>query len=122
MADFGGEMRLSINGVTLKLRGTFTLDPANVTVTTVTNMDNSISRQIKPDAYGCELKAVEDTGVDWQGLLRAQPVPMFIVEDYTGVTHTFARAVFEGAPMIDRETGEVTGLKIRAESYQRKQF
>ena len=122
MADFGGEIRLMINGNPLRLRGTFSIDPSNATVTVVTNMDGSISRQIKPDGYGCDLKSLEDTGADWQGLLRAPPAPMSIVEEATGVTHMFALAVFEGAPVIDRETGEVTGLKIRAPSYQKRAF
>lgn len=123
MADFGGEMRMTIGGQQMVLRGTFNLDPVNTTTKVVTNLNGSISRQFTPDAYGADLKSLEDTpGIDWQAIIRSPPQPVVIVEEQTAVTHMFTNAVFEGAPSIDRETGEVTGLKIRAPAYTKKTF
>ena len=123
MADFGGEMRLSIGGVPVVMRGTFQLDPTNVTAADITNMNGSVSRNFKPDAYGADLKEVEDSnGLDWNSILRSAPQPIVIVEELTGVTHQFGNAVVVGKPIIDRETGGVTGLQIRAPSYIKKAF
>jgi hypothetical protein len=123
MADFGGEMRMTVAGQQIVMRGTFNLDPVNTTTKVITNLNNSISRQFTPDAFGADLKELEDTpGIDWQGLLRGAPASIVIVEEQTAVTHMFTNAVFEGQPSIDRETGSVTGLKIRAPSYIKKVF
>lgn len=123
MADFGGEMRLTIGGQSFVLRGTFNLDPTNVASKDVTNMDGSVSRQFTPNAFGADLKSMEDTpGIDWNGLIRGPAQPIVIVEELTGVTHNFGKAYVIGQPAIDRETGEVTGLQIRSPSYIKKVF
>ena len=120
MADFGGEMRFTIENVgQIRLRGEFDLDPAGVTVSKVTNLDNTNSRQFKPDAFGADLKSLEDGGLDWNAVMRMPKQKMTIIEEHTGVLHVFGGAFLEGAPSIDRATGEVKGLKIAADSYQK---
>jgi hypothetical protein len=121
MADFGGEMRFNVEGIgQIRMRGEFDLDPSNVSVAKVTNLDNTNSRQFKPSAFGCSLKSLEDSvGMDWSAVMRMPKQKMTIVEELTGVLHVFGSAFFEGEPSIDRSTGEVTGLKIAADTYRK---
>lgn len=125
MADFGGEIRLTIGGVPFVLRGTFQLDPTNVVSKDMTNMDGSICRQFTPNAYGADLKSLQDNdrpGIDWNALIRGPAQAIVLVEELTGVTHNFGQAYIIGQPSIDRESGEVTGLQIRSPTYNKKAF
>jgi hypothetical protein len=121
MADFGGEMQFNVPSVGyIRLRGTFSVDPAGVTVSKITNQDNTNSRAFRPDGYGAELKSLEDRDdVAWDQIMRAGRQQMTIIEQQTGRIHIFGNAFFEGTPMVDRETGEVTGLRIAADTYRR---
>lgn len=117
--DFGGEMQFNVPSVgTITMRGTFSVDPAGVTVDKVTNQDNTNSRVFRPDAYGAELKSLEDKdSIKWNTVMRAGKQTMTIVEQQTGRIHIFTNAFFVGTPMVDRETGEVTGLRIASDGY-----
>lgn len=121
MADFGGEMQFNVPSVgVIRLRGAFSVDPAGVSVTKITNQDNTNSRSFKPDAYGADLKSLEDADtIQWDQVMRAAPQQMTIIEQQTGRLHIFGNAFFEGTPMVDRETGEVTGLRIAANTYRK---
>jgi hypothetical protein len=119
MADFGGEMRMLVSGKPFIFRAKFSLDPVNAAVTAIPNQDGSLSRSFKPDGYSAEITFEDTPGTDWNSLMRAAPGPVSIIEDLTGTTHNFYNGFFEGSPMIDRETGEVTGLKVRASGYRR---
>lgn len=119
MSDFGGQMRMTFAGIPLVLRGAFKLDPSMLKSSVKTNQDGSLGRVFTPDAYGAEL-TLEDTlpaGVTWEGLIRAPATTIVLVEDQLGVIHTFSQAVFEADMSVNREDGEVSGLKIRAPSY-----
>ena len=119
MSDFGGQMRMTFSGTPLVLRGAFKLDPSILKSAVKTNQDGSLGRVFTPDAYGAEL-TLEDTlpsNVTWEQLIRASATTIVLIEDQLGVIHTFAQAVFEADMSINREDGEVTGLKIRAPSY-----
>jgi hypothetical protein len=122
MADFGGEMRFNVDGIAtpVVMRGEFDLDPSNVTVAKVTNLNNTNSRQFKPSAYGAALKSLEDSiGLDWTAIMRMPKQKMTIIEELTGVVHVFGNAFFEGEPSVDRSTGDVTGLRIAADTYRK---
>lgn len=123
MADFGGEMRFNVENVGLiKMRGEFDTDPSGVSVAKVTNLDGTNSRQFKPTAYGASLKSLEDKlGLDWNAIMRMPKQKMTIVEEQTGMLHIFGGAFFEGEPVVDRSTGEVTGLRIAADTYRQAQ-
>ena len=119
MADFGGIMRLSLGSTQFKIRGTFNIDPSGLTVTAITNQDGSNSRTFKPDGYGADLKSLENQdGIDWNALMKAPRVGARIVEETTGRLHIFSNAFLVGSPVIDTETGEVTGLSLKADAYQ----
>lgn len=125
MADFGGEMRFSIGGTPLVLRGKVTVEPSNVKAESLTNEDNSVSRVLTPKGYMAEV-TFEDTPVgqataqDWDALLRAAPSNMTLIEDHNGVLHTWTRAQFIGDVKVDRMNGEVTGLQIHAAAYAKR--
>jgi hypothetical protein len=119
MADFGGEMRLVANGQTFIMRGTFSIDGTGVSIDHVVNQDGSTSRIFKPDGYGCEIKSLEAGKQNWNAIMRQPRGTFSIIEAQTGVIHVFGNAFFKGSPKEDRDTGEVTGLEIRSDSYRR---
>jgi len=119
MADFGGQMHVNFAGMPLVLRGAFKLDPTSVKTDVKTNFDGSLGRIFTPDAYGAEL-TLEDTlpsGVTWERLIKSSPATIALVEDQTGVIHSFSQAVLVGEISVNREDGEVTGIKVRAPQY-----
>ena len=123
MADFGGELRMTIGAQSFVLRGTVTINPTNIRAEAMTNMDGSVSRKFTPEAYGFDVKELEDSsGIDWNALMRAPPGPVVIVEEQTGVTHTYPLANIVGQLAIDRETGSVTGFSGKSKGYFRKNF
>lgn len=122
MADFGGEMRLTFNGVPLVLRSKFDHEPVGVEIDGGANQDGSTFRTAKPTGYMAE-PLFEDTlppGASWDGIVRGGPYNITLVEDFTGVLHTWTGAKFEGKAKVDRHNGEVSGLKLRAPAYNRQ--
>lgn len=117
--DFGGEMRLRLaDGTNLTMRGGFTVSTAGVSIEVVTNTDGSVSRQATPKPRTAEV-TLEDSDFDTDALLRAARQDVYIVEDFTNITHVFISAVFSGTDSSDRQTGELSGLVINASGYQR---
>lgn len=117
--DFGGEMRLRLaNGVNLTMRGAFKTGPGGISIEALTNQDHSVSRQGTLKPWTAEV-TLEDNGVDVGELMRAPRQSIYIVEDWTGVTHVYTNAFFAGEASIDRATGEWSGLVINGDGYQR---
>lgn len=117
--DFGGEMRLRLSGgAVLTMRAAGTLGRANLSTEAMTNQDGSVSRTatLKPSTHELTL---EDDGLDVGELLRASRQDIYVVEEFTGVTHVFLDAFIGGDGAVDRATGELTGLVINANGYQR---
>jgi hypothetical protein len=61
-----------------------------------------------------------DRGLNLDKLMRSNRFNITIDEDSNEVTHYFTRAFLVGDPQINRVTGEVTGISIAAEAYNRK--
>lgn len=116
MSDFGGRMRMSIDGQTLVLRGNFKLDDSDLEVTDGTNQDGSVWFSSKPNGYGAEVTLEAQDSVSTNQIMRWRGTAVVVEED-TGVTHTFAQAGFSGKPSTDRETGEISGITLRAARY-----
>lgn len=117
--DFGGVMRFRDSaGRSMSLRGTFTVFPATSTIEGVVNQDGSPDRVATPAAPRAEI-SFADKGVDLAGIMGDQRRDVTIVEEFTGVLHLFTRAFYTGEPSSNRTNGEVTGVGIMAESYQR---
>lgn len=125
MADFGGEMRFTVEGVgRLRLRAKVTTEPANIKVDQITNQDNSISRAKQPKGYVADL-TFEDSAdgdrvasVDWNAVLRGGPYNMTLVEESNNVIHTWTRGWFTGDVKVDRMNGEASGLQLHAPAYR----
>jgi hypothetical protein len=124
MADFGGEMRFTVNGAPLVLRAAFKSEPSNVEIEGGGNQDGSTYRSLKPVGFMAE-PAFQDsdvgvaTSLDWNALLRGGPYNMTLVEDHTRRLCVWTAASFEGKPVVDHQNGEVTGIKIRSATYKR---
>jgi len=117
--DFGGEMRLRLaGGAQLTMRAAGTLGRAGLSTEAVTNQDGSVSRTatLKPSTHELTL---EDDGVDVDALLRAPRQDIYIVEEFTGISHVFFDAFIGGDGAADRASGELSGLVINANGYQR---
>lgn len=117
--DFGGEMRLRLaDGTNLTMRGNFTLGSSGVSTEAVTNQDGSVSRNVTLKPRTAEV-TLEDDGTDVNALMRAPRQDIYLVEEFTGVSHVFTNAFFSGDSAMDRATGEWTGLVINSSDYQR---
>lgn len=119
MSDFGGEMRFSMNGTPVVVRGNVSLMPSSVEVEGIINQDNSVSRAFKPVAFEGEVSFEDAAGLDWDAIMKQSAQRMSIIEDQVGTVHVFSGAVFTGRPSVNRLNGEVTGLKILAQQYRK---
>lgn len=118
-SDFGGHMKLrTAAGTNLKLRGTFTINAARVSIEAGANDDGSGFRNATPRLPSFEV-TFEDNDVDFDALLMAPRQDIYITEEFTGISHIFIRGFFAGDPSADRKTGEVTGATGHGERYQR---
>lgn len=111
MSTFGGECRFTYNGNALVMRSHVKIDPARSDITNITNQDGSVSSSVKPSAAGFETTFEDAAAYDWDAIMRGGPYDVTISEDFTGLIHMFTGAQLSGRPNIDRETGEVTGIK-----------
>ncbi|MCC4298544.1 hypothetical protein [Aurantimonas coralicida] len=117
--DFGGEMRLRLaNGDNPTLRAAVTLNTAGLSSEVVTNQNGSNSRVVTLRSRRAEL-TLEDNGENYDDLLRAPRQDIYITEDFTQVSHVFGNAMITGDVSNNRANGEVTGLMIDADTYQR---
>lgn len=122
MADFGGIMRFTFGGSPLVMRGKFSTQPASQKADEVTNRDGSTSRTMTPKGFGAEVTFEDSnsgvaTAQNWDGILLGGPYNMTVVEENTNIVHTWTSASFTGDVSVDRENGEVTGLKIHGSTY-----
>lgn len=117
--DFGGRIifRLS-TGVTLSLRGTFNTNPAGQSNEAVVNQDGTVDRVGTVKDRRCEINFA-DKGIDYDALMKGDRFNVTAIEEFSGVTHYYTSAFVVGDPQLNRQNGEVTGLSISSESYNR---
>lgn len=117
--DFGGvfKMRAS-SGENISLRGTFSIQPGDISVEGITNQDGSPDRVVTPSAPTAEM-VFADKNVDLATMMGGERKNISIVEDFTGVTHNFTQAFYTGKAQSNRLNGEVTGVGIMAEFYRK---
>jgi hypothetical protein len=119
--DFGGEMRLTVNGSPLVLRAKFDSEPSSIELDGGANQDGSTFRTGKPKGFMFEpLFQDVPIGTDWDSIMRGGPYNITLVEDFTGRLHTWTAAQFEGTPRVDHHTGETSGVKGRSQTYSRQ--
>lgn len=117
MSDFGGEMRLSINGAPLVVRAGVTVRPSSYNVTGIANQDGSVSRTFAPQGWRASVTFEDAPGTNWHALMGQAASRITLIEDKTGILHTWQGAFLTGEPSVDRMTGEVTGIELMARSY-----
>lgn len=117
--DFGGKMTVtSSRGYKLALRGTINVLGTGSSNESITNQNGSVDRIMTPMARSAEI-TFRDDGDDWNDRLNGPRENITIVEEKTGVTHLFTGAFWSGRPSVNRLNGEMTGMQIVADSYQR---
>ena len=131
MADFGGFIRFTYDSNTLRMRGKFDTEPTDSSFKEVTNQDGSVDRTQEPMAHKAKLTFVDTddsdntnatpTSVPWNDIMKGGRRNITIVEESTGIIHTYTRSLFVGRPEVDRLKGEVTGVEIVAPRGQYKQ-
>jgi hypothetical protein len=119
VTNFGGVMKMRTStGKNISLRGTFSLSPSRVSVEAMSNQDASLDRIFTPKPRTCEI-VFADKGVDLAVIMEDEVQNVSIIEDHTGVTHNLTGAFMTGDPVINRLTGEVTGVSLAFENYDR---
>lgn len=127
MADFGGLMRVMVDGSPIKLRGTFKLKPTNFAYTIENNQDGSKDRMLAPDGPSADVDLVDSlngtaSSQPWDAIMAKSGIQVNIMEDNTGVIHQFSNAFFTGKPDIDRLKGSVTGIQVHCANGAYKQL
>lgn len=116
---FGGKLTLrTSNGQLFAGRGTFNVMPSRNSVEAITNDDSSLARVATPKPATIEI-TFEDRGINYDALMKADDIDFTAIEEFTGVTHLLSKAFFTGDPSTNRRNGEVTGLTLAGEAYQR---
>lgn len=117
--DHGGRMTLRFStGTLISLRATVNIVPTRMTVTAIANADGSVDRsgEMKP---GTTEITFADRGIDYDGLISGGRFNATLVEDFGGDTHYFNNAFLSGDPSVNRITGEVSGMTLNYEGYDR---
>lgn len=120
MHQAGGRISISIAGRRFNPRGRAVIKPAMLSHEANANHDGTVYRTTKAMPATAELSF--DRGSDrfaWDSSFMTGFVDVTIVERDVGVTHLFTRATLVGEPSIDTETGEVSGLSIATDVYQK---
>ncbi|NLS02321.1 hypothetical protein HGP14_02915 [Rhizobium sp. P32RR-XVIII] len=117
--DFGGRINVRLStGATLSLRGTFNTNPSGQSNEAVVNQDGSVDRVGTVQARRAEI-SFADKGLDYDALMKSRRFNVTMIEEFSGVTHYYTDAFIVGDPQTNRMNGEVTGLTIAAEKYNR---
>jgi hypothetical protein len=117
--DYGGRILMTTStGQKFSLRGTLNMNPAGISTEAVANQDGSGDRTATVTLRRAEINFA-DRGLDYDALMKAPRFNVTFIEDFSGVTHYFTNAFFVGDPQLNRQTGEVTGVTIAAENYNR---
>lgn len=117
--DFGGRMTLRFsNGTLIALRATVNEVPTRMTVSAVTNQDGSLDRtgEMKP---GTTEISFADYGHNYDQLISGDRFNATLIEEFSGEAHYYTNAFLSGDPSVNRLTGEVTGLTLNYEQYNR---
>lgn len=118
--DFGGEMRLRLaDGTNLTLRTAVKINSSGLSTESVTNQNGSVSRVATLKPRKAEV-TLQDDNQDMDVLIRAPRQDIYITEEFSGVSHIFSSAILTGEPSSDRANGELSGLAIESEGYERR--
>lgn len=117
--DFGGTMKMrDSSGENISLRGNFILMPSGMASEAITDQTGAADRVNTPTSPRAEITFV-DKDVDLASLMGADRRDVTIVEEHTKVVHLFTNAFYTGEVSTNRLNGEVSGVGITADSYQK---
>lgn len=122
MHQAGGRFTVTLNGVRFSPRGRMALSPSGLAHATNVNHDGSVSRSTMAKAVRAELTF--DRGAGGAGFARPKWDSSFMEGFYrvtfqetdAKVMHIFTNASFIGEPILDSETGEISGLSIETDA------
>jgi hypothetical protein len=121
MADqvFGGRITLEFDGQVIVIaNASVKLDVAGASSEAKANQDRSVCYQYTLKPFVAEFTPRDDSKIDWAVLMRRQGNAT-IAELDNGIIHLFTGCRVVGEPMQDRDTGEVSGVKIAGGQYQK---
>lgn len=123
MADccnsFGGRISIEIGGIRYPARGDISISPTNIEVAGEANHDGSAYFTAKPVLYMAEMSFSQPCGLSWDGELAKCSLNVTIVEEQSGRAHLFTGARIIGRPKVNISNGEVSGLSIASDRYQK---
>lgn len=114
----GGRYTLDIDGVTYSGRAKATIKPSRVSLTSAANMDGTGYSTVKPELAEIDLTFDRGLSLAWDETQILKTMNVTFSEDDFGQTHLLTGARYNGAPSIDSESGEVSGLKLCSDKYQ----
>jgi len=117
--QFGGRVTFEFDGKRIApCEGDFVLDPANISTEARANQDGTAAYILKPKLMGCDVKLRHQSGINWRDIMLTKGNAT-IVEENNGRTHLFTGCRLVGDPKVNITTGEVDGLRIEGDQYQR---
>lgn len=119
MHQAGGRISINIGGRRFAPRGKASIKPSQQSNTVNVNHDGSVSRSTTATAATCELTfdRGSDKSFKWDRSFMSAFADVTVSETDVGILHMFTGAIIVGEPVIDTETGEVTGLSIATDKY-----
>lgn len=114
----GGRITLDINGQVFDCRGKATIHPARAVPENGVNWSGKGYSMVKPKLASAEMSYDRGQSFVWTEDMLLGSLNVTIVEPDAGRIHYFTNARWSGEPIIDTESGEVTGLKIESDLYR----
>jgi hypothetical protein len=117
--SFGGIITVEIDGVMFSpTEADIVIDPTNIEVTDMANGDGTAAYTSKPKLFGADVTFRNPCGIKWNDAMRKCRVNATIVEVAQNRSHLFTAARLVGAPKLNLNNGEVSGLRISGSQYQ----
>lgn len=119
MADFGGQIRFTYDGNSIRIRAKVEVMPGDFLYTAEENQDGTFDRYVQPKGASFDLEFVDSAdgitpvSLPWHTIMKGGPYNVSILEDTNGVIHTLSNAKFIGEVKIDRLKGIVSGITVR---------
>lgn len=117
--SFGGRISIEIGGKRYSARGDISISPSNIETTGEANHDGSPYFVMKPVLYTAEMTFSNPCGLNWDAEMARCSVNVTIVEETNSRQHLFTKARIVGRPKLNLSNGEVSGLSISTDRYQR---
>jgi len=121
MHQAGGRITITLGGRRFSPRGRATISGSGLAHSTNVNHDGSVSRSTMAKAVRVELtfdRGAGGSGFErpwWDSEFMRPFYRVTISETDAGVRHVFTNASTIGEPILDTETGEISGLSIETD-------